>query len=109
MGYSEMHCTICGVSFRIGRIRTRHEPRSYAWAYFGSDICNQLALPDIDCSSSLGCTFVDRNKPTDDFHSLDSDPKILFPPDGQLPDEAEHIAGPDCKNTNGCTAMWLSC
>ncbi|SMY29086.1 unnamed protein product [Zymoseptoria tritici ST99CH_1A5] len=90
MGYSEMHCTICGVSFRIGRIRTRQEPRSYAWAYFGSDKCNQLALPDIDCSSSLGCTFVDRTKPTDDFHSLDSYPKILFPPDGQLPDEAEH-------------------
>lgn len=31
MGYSERDCHICGVSFNIGRIRTKDEPRSNAW------------------------------------------------------------------------------
>ncbi|KAF7553515.1 hypothetical protein G7Z17_g3558 [Cylindrodendrum hubeiense] len=32
MGYSEVHCHICGVSFNIGRIRTPSEPRTAAWS-----------------------------------------------------------------------------
>ncbi|KAF2451018.1 hypothetical protein P171DRAFT_427261 [Karstenula rhodostoma CBS 690.94] len=35
MGYSEVLCNICGVSFNIGRIRTPNEPRSAAWSRFG--------------------------------------------------------------------------
>ncbi|KAK7184551.1 hypothetical protein DPSP01_012858 [Paraphaeosphaeria sporulosa] len=35
MGYSEVLCNICGVSFNIGRIRTPTEPRSAAWSRFG--------------------------------------------------------------------------
>ncbi|KAH7176784.1 hypothetical protein EDB81DRAFT_773570 [Dactylonectria macrodidyma] len=31
MGYSEIHCQICGVGFNIGRIRTASEPRTAAW------------------------------------------------------------------------------
>lgn len=31
MGYSERLCHICGVSFNLGRIRTKDEPRSHAW------------------------------------------------------------------------------
>ncbi|KAH7127805.1 hypothetical protein B0J13DRAFT_645844 [Dactylonectria estremocensis] len=31
MGYSEIHCKICGVGFNIGRIRTVSEPRTAAW------------------------------------------------------------------------------
>ncbi|KAH6967897.1 hypothetical protein BKA56DRAFT_597358 [Ilyonectria sp. MPI-CAGE-AT-0026] len=32
MGYSEVHCHICGVSFNISRIRTPSEPRTAAWS-----------------------------------------------------------------------------
>ena len=32
MGYSEIACQFCGVSFNIGRYRTATEPRSRAWA-----------------------------------------------------------------------------
>jgi hypothetical protein len=35
MGYSEVLCHICGVSFNIGRIRTSTEPRRAAWSNFG--------------------------------------------------------------------------
>ncbi|KAK7417483.1 hypothetical protein QQX98_004603 [Neonectria punicea] len=31
MGYSEIYCQICGVSFNIGRVRRAGEPRSHAW------------------------------------------------------------------------------
>ncbi|SMR63727.1 unnamed protein product [Zymoseptoria tritici ST99CH_3D1] len=101
MGYSEIHCTICGVSFSIGRIRTRHEPRSYAWCYYGGGTCSQYTLPDEDCCPSSGCTFVDRTKPTDNFQPVDSDRKVAFAPDGQIPYETEHVAGPDCKKNAG--------
>ncbi len=31
MGYSEVHCTICGVSFNIGRVRRADEGQDAAW------------------------------------------------------------------------------
>lgn len=33
MGYSEIHCTFCGVSFNIGRIRKLGEPLNNASAF----------------------------------------------------------------------------
>jgi hypothetical protein len=35
MGYSEIYCQLCGVSFAIARIRTPQEPIEAAWAYHG--------------------------------------------------------------------------
>ncbi|KAJ4287752.1 hypothetical protein N0V90_012456 [Kalmusia sp. IMI 367209] len=46
MGYSEVLCHICGVSFNIGRIRTPAEPRSAAWSRFGPIMSNVHLVDD---------------------------------------------------------------
>ena len=35
MGYSEISCQICAVSFNIARLSTRHEPPESGWGYSG--------------------------------------------------------------------------
>ncbi|PVI04115.1 hypothetical protein DM02DRAFT_726029 [Periconia macrospinosa] len=44
MGYSEVLCTLCGVSFNIGRIRKVGEPRSAAWSRWGAGGAGESAL-----------------------------------------------------------------
>ena len=36
MGYVEIVCQLCGVSFAIGRLRRPDEPQEAAWDYTGS-------------------------------------------------------------------------
>lgn len=41
MGYCEVNCTLCGVSFAIARLRRADEPFSAAWAYYGEGFTNE--------------------------------------------------------------------
>ena len=65
MGYWEVHCEICGASFRIGRIRTAVEPRSHAWDNGGHDAIgtNFVEVDEFSadkCPPESGCKMVFR-------------------------------------------------
>ncbi|KAF2657864.1 hypothetical protein K491DRAFT_713996 [Lophiostoma macrostomum CBS 122681] len=81
MGYSEVLCHLCGVSFNIGRIRTATEPRSAAWSPFGivpradswrsiqqrqesSYVRNEIHNGRVDhgCDRDSGCMFARRRE-----------------------------------------------
>ncbi|KAK5102511.1 hypothetical protein LTR70_000367 [Exophiala xenobiotica] len=62
MGYSEIYCHICGVSFNIGRVRAPHEPRSAAWdssGYRDGDSFVDNRGTD-ECERNSGCMRVYR-------------------------------------------------
>ncbi|ETS74354.1 hypothetical protein PFICI_14220 [Pestalotiopsis fici W106-1] len=65
MGYSEIACQICGMSFNIGRLRTPTEPRSAAWNYTGYGNGGFPRRHSVSssraCSPSAGCKVVVRN------------------------------------------------
>ncbi|PVH96939.1 hypothetical protein DM02DRAFT_674456 [Periconia macrospinosa] len=80
MGYSEVLCQICGVSFNIGRTRRFDEPRSAAWNREGPIMKRSLweyypfdnrfaSFADAPPCQDTGCMFVDREP--DDNASLD--------------------------------------
>ncbi|KAF3015009.1 hypothetical protein E8E14_008347 [Neopestalotiopsis sp. 37M] len=63
MGYSEIACQICGVSFNIGRIRTPTEPRSAGWNYNGrypGSYVRRHSESSRFCPPSAGCMVVNR-------------------------------------------------
>lgn len=72
MGFSEIRCTLCGVSLHLSRIRTQHEPRSHAWNYWSfdkpgtgfvtmHDYCNLECTPaDWEYAGQEGCKVVFR-------------------------------------------------
>lgn len=63
MGYSEILCTICGVSFNIARIRRKDEPTTAAWNYVNeADSFVEADEPDRfeDCGKNSGCTYYSR-------------------------------------------------
>ncbi|KAK5126435.1 hypothetical protein LTR85_010671 [Meristemomyces frigidus] len=64
MGYSEVLCHICGVSFNIGRIRRSDEPRSAAWAGSGgrddSFVDGGRNSHIGECHRDSGCMFTIR-------------------------------------------------
>jgi len=37
MGYNEVFCQLCTVSFNIARCKTEHEPQSASWGYTGGE------------------------------------------------------------------------
>lgn len=55
MGYSEVLCQICGVSFNIGRIRTPQEPRKDAWGNWGPPEHPNSFVDNVDYNNSVGC------------------------------------------------------
>ncbi|KAI1875069.1 uncharacterized protein JN550_002498 [Neoarthrinium moseri] len=63
MGYSEIACQICGMSFNIGRIRTLTEPRSSGWDYSGystGGFIHRHSKSSRFCPPSSGCMVVVR-------------------------------------------------
>ncbi|CAM1502624.1 Fc.00g074000.m01.CDS01 [Cosmosporella sp. VM-42] len=82
MGYSEVFCQICGVTFNISRFRSDKEPRKAAWCNTGdgSQPFDQFNHRDeLRCPKESGCFFVKRG--------LDAEPKS-FP-------EIDDIEGSD--------------
>ncbi|KAK5720216.1 hypothetical protein LTR15_007489 [Elasticomyces elasticus] len=82
MGYSERHCQLCGVGFNVARIRKADEPENAAWHYYGTDFITDVDTAECEAE---GCTNIPRTE-----H-----------PDPGVSAEAEHIAGPNCKSTQG--------
>ena len=85
MGYCEIVCQLCGVSFAIARIRRVDEPEEAAWSYYGSDFVDIEGGCDGPCGEDLGCS---------------------TKPDG--PRKGEHIAGPGCVATAGYSGHRIS-
>ena len=65
MGYSEVVCHICGVSFNIARIRTKDEPRCHAQSSdgqrsHGTTFVEATDYTSEDCQPNGGCSMVFR-------------------------------------------------
>ncbi|KAI0167625.1 hypothetical protein BJ166DRAFT_520332 [Pestalotiopsis sp. NC0098] len=63
MGYSEIACQICGMSFNVGRLRKTTEPRSAGWdsSGYGSSWFNRRHSDSSRfCPESAGCMVVRR-------------------------------------------------
>ncbi|KAK1149618.1 hypothetical protein N8T08_005167 [Aspergillus melleus] len=63
MGYSEIYCALCGISFNMARIRTADEPEEAAWSTYGpAGWINPLGRDNVECSTEeTGCFYVIRN------------------------------------------------
>jgi hypothetical protein len=66
MGYSEVVCRICGVSFNIGRIRKADEPPSHGWTKTGDEswievnFVQDLKEMNNQCDRIFDCESVER-------------------------------------------------
>ncbi|KAI9836032.1 MAG: hypothetical protein M1819_001643 [Sarea resinae] len=64
MGYSEVVCHLCGVSFDIARTRKADEPREFAWGCYGFPGLSWIEGDGRGCSTdTTGCCFVVRGDP----------------------------------------------
>ncbi|SMR63724.1 unnamed protein product [Zymoseptoria tritici ST99CH_3D1] len=104
MGYYEIRCVLCGVTFSIARLRTRAEPRSHAWNVGGFGYCEHREEPDAACEE--GCTFVDREQDVDKF--LPSEPSERTYQDTWPEIHEEHISGIRCGNNYGYNGNLVS-
>ena len=93
MGYCEIKCQLCGVSFAIARLRRADEPPEAAWDYTGSGFVDHQDWwnPDGTCTESSGCKLLKR--------------EARF--EGHGPGK-EHIAGPGCGSGLGYTGHRIS-
>jgi hypothetical protein len=92
MGYSEVYCHICGISFNIGRIRRPDEPRIAGWRGEGGMRYNSFA-PNWDyqtakCRKLGGCQVTKR--PGSGERDAYLNPRPVWYHDGGFQDEEEH-------------------
>ena len=78
MGYFELYCQLCGVSFSIARIRRPDEPESAGWSSNGSRYVSHEEAVLIDDCEDGDCEAKQREN-----------------------DAPEHIAGIECAATHG--------
>ena len=90
MGYSEIACQLCGVSFAIARLRRADEPPEAAWDYTGEGYVEWMEDEFNPCWESPGC---EKLK-----HTSSEGEKLIL----------EHIPGPDCKCTSGYSGHRIS-
>jgi hypothetical protein len=138
MGYSEIVCQICSVSFNISRFRTEHEPASATWRNTGDGVepypaTDDFVLEDFKCITD-GCYFIRRTgderdespashpqrwpqpgsiyltKTIDDLEADEADEEIdeEVPIGGGEDGRWEHIAGPRCQSTNAYNGCNIS-
>ncbi|KAM3422211.1 hypothetical protein BST61_g2576 [Cercospora zeina] len=116
MGYSEMYCTTCGVSFNIARIRCQDEPKSAAWDD-GNTPNSCIEAHSLDtCGKDSGCTYYSRR--LDDgiyrspWHETEDADDRCEKNDGMgclaTGFNGEHIAGPGCDSIIGYTGNNIS-
>ena len=86
MGYFELMCQLCGVSFAIARLRHADEPAEAAWDYTGSEFVGEDEMSDGLCGDGSGCTVLE-----DGGHRA-----------------GEHLAGPGCVSERGYTGHRIS-
>ncbi|PGH06212.1 hypothetical protein AJ79_06600 [Helicocarpus griseus UAMH5409] len=88
MGYSEVCCQLCGVTFAIARHRRADEPPEAAWDYTGTGFISsdhEEELVDF-CGEHSGCQLMQH----------------------EGSDELEHIAGPGCMSGAGYSGHQIS-
>ncbi|KAI6773007.1 hypothetical protein HG530_003965 [Fusarium avenaceum] len=113
MGYSEVLCHICGVSFNINRSRTINEPRSAGWC----DNPSEYTLTR--CAKRKTCFFIYRHpydpQPTVDVgpeFAASSSKRFLESIKSAEPDVDggawEHFPGPECANETAYNGNYIS-
>lgn len=87
MGYDEINCQLCGVSFAIARLGRADEPEEPAWDYTGSSFVGaEFGEFDGVCGELAGCT-----RPNSEYNRA-----------------GEHIAGPGCISEDGYSGHRIS-
>ncbi|KAI9744118.1 MAG: hypothetical protein M1818_002270 [Claussenomyces sp. TS43310] len=92
MGYVELQCQLCGVSFAIARIRRIEEPLEAAWDYTGSGFIDSAYRSK--CPTDSGCQLFNREEGRDWLEGDDA--------------PGEHIAGPGCTLGGGYSGHQIS-
>ncbi|KAF5681223.1 hypothetical protein FHETE_12 [Fusarium heterosporum] len=122
MGYSEVYCHICGVSFNISRGRTDKEPRTAAW---GDECAFTSGYSWEQCPENGGCFFVQRDpNGNDSTLATEELTKLILPkvnPEDpeesyeyasgdwdDTPDDWEHIASPECEQDKAYNGHHIS-
>jgi hypothetical protein len=88
MGYSEVRCQLCGVSFNIGRMRQVGEPLSAGWAwaeqnlYLNDNFVTRNSYAREQCSAEGGCSdvrvqCVDATKRHPGYRLVEPDSRLL--------------------------------
>ncbi|KAK1142973.1 hypothetical protein N8T08_007214 [Aspergillus melleus] len=97
MGYSEIYCHLCGVSFNIARSRVAGEPELAKWDYTGRQ--PDLGVDEVDeenCTRN-GCHAAVRHPKGGD------DP--LNDPDYTLPETEEDMSHEESESESGCGSI----
>ncbi|KPM43224.1 hypothetical protein AK830_g3373 [Neonectria ditissima] len=101
MGYSEVYCQICGVSFNIGRIRKAGEPRSAAWndsGFAGGGFVDSKHYTRRDCPPGCMVTLRKSEYSYGDFSEGYADPPVGTRSDGGVTFEGspDDVFYPEC-------------
>ncbi|KIM93652.1 hypothetical protein OIDMADRAFT_137280 [Oidiodendron maius Zn] len=112
MGYSEIHCQLCGVSSNIGRIRKADEPLRAAWSSHGFRK-RPIAESYVEFNNDPDCPDCSEDWPDSTPNGGGDDRDIIFPPDRRriatLPIVfTEHGASLNCINKKGYNGHYIS-
>ncbi|KAJ4128221.1 hypothetical protein NW768_008509 [Fusarium equiseti] len=102
MGYSEVLCHLCGVSFNINRYRTKNEPPEAAW---GSSMNTVVEEDPDDGRCEKRCFYVQTGADLQVATGFAGDEALHM----HIPeDEIEHIPGPECTQDGGYNGHHIS-
>lgn len=102
MGYSEVLCHLCGVSFNINRFRTENEPPEAAW---GSSMNTAIEEDPDDGRCEKRCFYVQWGADLQTATRFTGEEAI----NSNIPeDEIEHIPGPECTQNGGYNGHRIS-
>ncbi|RFN49779.1 hypothetical protein FIE12Z_5927 [Fusarium flagelliforme] len=102
MGYSEILCHLCGVSFNICRVRTENEPPEAAW---GSSINFEIEEDPDESRCEKRCFFVQTGADLQSTTRMYGGEALH----SHIPeDELEHIPGPKCTQDGGYSGHHIS-
>ena len=89
MGYIEILCQLCGVSFAIARHRRENEPQRAFWDHSGSPYVDAASI-DESCGDDTGCEF--------ESYETFGDETLGY----------QHVAGLDCASVSGYSGHRIS-
>ncbi|KAK2810650.1 hypothetical protein FQN50_002690 [Emmonsiellopsis sp. PD_5] len=101
MGYSEIPCHLCEVSFNIARSRRVGEPRSASWSCYGEYDDDDVEWNWPECALNGCCLAVRKTPKQDENNDEEYDMNLMNESDDDIPDEK------DVENQGYHQFLWL--